>query len=76
LFNERKFKAQLVLMGISGKELAEMLGMDESTLYRKIRAGGAFTREEINKLIIILKFEDPMDIFFAEELADTQDITA
>ena len=76
MFNERKFKAQLVLMGISGKELAEMLGMDESTLYRKIRAGGAFTREEINKLIIILKFEDPMDIFFAEELADTQDITA
>ena len=73
MFNERKFRAQLVLMDISVKELVGMLNMDESTFYRKIKAGGAFTREEINKLITILKFEDPMDIFFAKELAETQD---
>ena len=72
MFNERKFKAQMVLMDISGKELAAQLHMDESTFYRKMKANGAFSRSEINQLIDILKFDDPMDIFFAEELAETQ----
>ena len=69
MFDRKRFKAQLILAGVSMKELAEALGIDESTLYRKVNADGSFTREEINKMIDVLKIESPMDIFFTHELA-------
>lgn len=69
MFDQRRFKAQMILKGETGKSLSEKMGMDESTLYRKIRADGAFTREEMDKLIEILEFDDPMLVFFARELA-------
>lgn len=73
MFDERRFKAQLALAGISQKELARTLGINEATLYRKIHRGGDFTREEINRMLKILKIDDPNDIFFAKELAYTQE---
>lgn len=65
MFNKNEFKAQIVRMGKSAKEVAEYLNINESTLYRKIQADGNFTREEINKLIIFLSIENPEAIFFA-----------
>lgn len=73
LFDKRKFKAQMVLAGVSSKELAEKLGINESTLYRKINSNGNFTRTEINNIILLLSIDDPKDIFFADELAETQE---
>lgn len=73
MFNERKFRAQMVLQGVSMKTLASELDINEATLYRKIKDNGAFTRNEINKMIVFLQITDPKDIFFAEELADTQE---
>lgn len=73
MFNERKFRAQMVLQGVSMKILASELDINEATLYRKIKDNGAFTRNEINKMIVFLQITDPKDIFFAEELADTQE---
>lgn len=69
MFDERRFKAQLVLADVTMKELAVKLGINESTLYRKIKQDGAFTRDEINEMISILNISDPKDIFFADELA-------
>ena len=69
MFNKAKFKAQMILAGINYKELAKKLGINESTLHRKISADGNFTRKEINDLIIILNIRDPEEIFFVEELA-------
>ena len=69
MFDEKKFKAQLVLVGITAKELARRLDINESTLYRKINNDGAFTREEINAMIDILNIENPKEIFFASKLA-------
>ena len=69
MFNKNRFKAQLALAGMTMRELAEKLDIDESTLYRKVNSGGSFTREEINKMIEILKIKEPMPIFFASELA-------
>lgn len=69
MFNERLFRSQMVLMGYSVKDLCKELGMEESTFYRKIKADGSFTRDEMNKMIDILKFPDPMAVFFANELA-------
>ena len=69
MFDKKKFKSQLVLAGISAKELAEKLGINESTLYRKINEDGRFTRKEINDMISILHIVDAKEIFFAEKLA-------
>lgn len=73
MFNKLKFKAATVLAGMTYKQVAEKLEIDESTLYRKINADGAFTRDEIGKIIQILGITDPMSIFFDEELAATQE---
>ena len=73
MFNKNEFRAQLARMGMSAKTLAEKLGIDESTLYRKINNQGSFTRQEINDMIAILNITNPKIIFFADELAETQD---
>ncbi len=69
MFDQRKFKAQMVMMGVSARDIAAALSIDESTFYRKIKANGNFTRSEINTLIDILKINNPEDIFFRKELA-------
>ena len=65
MFKENEFKAQVVRAGKTYKELADYLEINESTLYRKIKANGSFTRAEINKLIAYLDIDNPKDIFFA-----------
>jgi len=72
MFDERRFRAELVMRGLKLKDVATMLNIDEATLYRKLRNGGSFSREEIGVMIEKLKLKDPMQIFFAEELAETQ----
>lgn len=69
MFDETKFKEQLAISGLTRKELADAIGIDESTLYRKIQRKGDFTREEINRIIRILDIDNPNEIFFAQELA-------
>lgn len=69
MFKENEFRAQVMRAGKTYRELAEYLGINESTLYRKVKADGSFTREEINKIITFLGIENPKEIFFAEELA-------
>lgn len=66
MFKENEFRAQIKRADKTNKEVAAYLGIDESTLYRKIKANGNFTREEINKIVRFLGIEDPKDIFFAE----------
>ena len=68
MFDKRKFMAQIVLAGMTQKELAQKLGIDESTLYRKINDDGRFSRKEMNAIIDILQIKDPNPIFFAPEL--------
>nr|DAK11211.1 MAG TPA: SOS-response transcriptional repressor [Caudoviricetes sp.] len=69
MFDERRFKAQIALKGKRLKDIAEVLEIKESTLYRKLKRDGDFTRAEINTLIIYLEIERPEEIFFAKELA-------
>lgn len=73
MFDRRKFLAQMTLRDVSKKELAEILGINEATLYRKINNDGYFTRSEINKLIEVLRIDNPTEIFFAEKLAETKE---
>lgn len=71
MFSENRFKAQMIIAGVKHSELAAFLGINSSTLYRKIKNDGDFSREEISKIVDILHIDDPKDIFFAEELAET-----
>lgn len=72
MFNRNALKAAMALRGVTGKELAEKIGCDPSTLYRKMDNEGSFTRKEINDIVIFLQIADPKPIFFADELAETQ----
>lgn len=72
MFNKNAFKAQMVMKGVTTKQLADSLGIDTSTLYRKIDNDGSFTRKEINNIIVVLGIENPKQIFFADDVAETQ----
>ena len=64
LFNEQEFRKCLKKTGKSMRGIAEILGIDESTMYRKIQRNGDFRREEINVLIKEMEIENPEKIFF------------
>lgn len=64
MFNRTEFEVYVIRAGLNYKELAKMLNVDASTLYRKIKNGGAFSREEIAILMKVLNIENPMGIFF------------
>ena len=69
MFDRKRLQAQMVLKGITGKELAAQIGINEGTLYRKMGNDGDFSRSEIYKIMTVLDIDDPVDIFFAHELA-------
>jgi len=69
MFDRKRLQAQMVLKGITGKEMAARMGINEGTLYRKMGNDGDFSRSEITKIMEILEIEDPSEIFFAEQLA-------
>lgn len=68
MFNERKFKSALILNGVTVDDLAETLGVNKSTVYRKIERNGDFSRDEISKIMQVLNLSDPCDIFFDDGL--------
>ena len=68
MFDANRLRAAMALRGVTGKELAEKLRIDESTFYRKMKTGN-FSRDEINNIIEFLAIDDPKPIFFAEKLA-------
>ena len=67
-FDKDKFKAQLILAGVTNRELIDYLGITTTTYYRKLRNDGSFPRDELSKIIDRLEIEKPEDIFFAKEL--------
>ena len=75
MYNERKFKAKLVEAGLTVEKLAETIGINQATLYRKIAGKSEFTRIEMQIIqkALHLTREDLCAIFFAEALAETQD---
>lgn len=68
MFDTRKFKAQVILAGLTMKQVAAELGIDEATLYRKMNGTSDFYRRELQQLCNLLRIDDPASIFFAEDL--------
>lgn len=69
MFDRRRLQAQMVLMGMNAKEVSAAIGINETTFYRKMNNDGDFSRKEIVQLVKVLNIEEPMRIFFADELA-------
>lgn len=68
MFDEKRFKAQVILAGMTMKQVAAGLGIDEATLYRKMKGKSDFYRGEIQTLCTMLNIDDPAAVFFAKEL--------
>lgn len=65
-FDKLEFNAQMARKGKKRMDLAKALGIDPSTLYRKIENDGDFDRNQIAIIIDFLELENPMPIFFAK----------
>lgn len=66
MVNIRKLRAKLVEKDISVIELASIIGIDKSTVYRKLnKSGESFTVSDVEKIAkaLSLTCEDINDIF-------------
>ena len=72
MVNIRKLKAKLVEKDISIIELANVLGIDKSTVYRKLnKSEENFTVKDVEKIskALSLTYDDINDIFFTNIVA-------
>lgn len=61
-------KAQMAIYGYTFTRLAKEIGVTRKTLSVKINhTPGNFTQDEIQKIVTILKIENPAQIFFSQE---------
>ena len=51
--------------GKSILDMCEMLGISRSAFYRKCNGKSEFTQSEIQKIVVYLKLDSPVEIFFA-----------
>lgn len=68
MFDETAFREQMQMVGVTFSDIAKALGINESTVFRKLADDGRFTRDEIQKLCKVLKIKTNKDlnrIFFA-----------
>jgi len=65
LFDEIKFKKAIEESGYTLSDIAVMLDIDLSTLYRKMHGESDFYRREIDIIVENLKIKNPSKIFFA-----------
>lgn len=69
MFNKVEFEVAMLRKGVKRQELAKVLGIDVSTLYRKLENNGDFDRSQISIIMDYLDIDDPNPIFFAKDLA-------
>lgn len=72
MVNTMKLKGKIVENGLTLHDVAKALGIDDSTLYRKMKNNGiSFTIGEANKLTKCLRLtkDEAMDIFFNSSVA-------
>lgn len=67
MLNIKKFRSVLILKGITYKDIAELLNINVTTLYRKLNGESDFYRNEIDIIAKHLKLtlEEVEEIFFA-----------
>ncbi len=72
--NQTEFKVAQIRAGLSKEDIAKELGLNSTTVYRKINGESDFTLSELRTLkkILGLSNSDIDRIFFNDELTETQ----
>ena len=67
MFDKNKLKAKIVENGFTLEQIAQRLGINPATMYRKMTLESDFTRNEIAilKEVLCLTIDDINAIFFA-----------
>ncbi len=65
MFNENEFRKLIAKKGLTLQNVADMLGINIATLYRKMNGTSDFYRNEMDILVRELKISNPNDIFFS-----------
>lgn len=68
MINTLELKGAIASRGLSQRKVAQKLGISENTFYNKMKKG-VFGSDEIDAMIRILNLENPMEIFFAGNVA-------
>ena len=68
MINTNLLKGRIVSKGLSQRKMAKMLGIAEKTFYDKMKKG-VFTSNEIEAMMSILEIDNPVEIFFAKDVA-------
>ena len=69
MFDEKAFRELITQRGVKLKALANAMGIEPPTLYRKIKGQSEFTRFEIQKCCEFCGLREMNDIFFAREVS-------
>lgn len=72
MLDKRKFRAKLIENGYTYASMAKEIGISERTFTNRIKKSW-FGSDEIEKMISLLKIENPKEIFFANSV--TSEVT-
>lgn len=73
MINVAKLKGLIVERGTTQQSVADSIGIDRSTFYRKMKKGGDFSVEEAKRIKeeVPLTDSEAIEIFFGKEVAFT-----
>ncbi|WP_196607349.1 helix-turn-helix domain-containing protein [Pectinatus frisingensis] len=71
MFDRNKFKYIVSIRGYTLEKVADEIGINQATLYRKMNGVSDFTRAEMQLIrnLLDLSVKEADDIFFASKLA-------
>ena len=70
MVNANKLKGRIIEQGRSIEDIAGIIGMHRSTLYRKMAGDFPFTVDEASQIVTLLNLsnEDAISIFFSQKV--------
>lgn len=68
MINTNALKGIIVSRGESQRSIARVLGLSEPAFYNKMKRG-KFNSDEIYEMIKYLNIQQPMEIFFTDEVS-------
>lgn len=67
--NKALLRYEMAKKGIAVEQMAKILGISRSAFWKKCNGISEFKQYEIKKMIEVLQPEDPVAIFFADEVS-------
>lgn len=67
--NKALLEYTMKVQGVSAGQLCKHLGINRTTLWKKVTGRSEFRQSEIQSIIEYLKIDDPTPIFFAEKVS-------